>query len=386
MFFKHNFIAILWALFILFLCGIPGKDLPDLSYWDNLSLDKAFHFILFSILVVFTINGFKKQTTFVFFEKYAKINALAIATIYGGLTEILQGTLFVGRKASIFDFLANFIGSLLGMLLYNHIVKIVSVLINRRKDRFDEILFANRFKDYGAYKLRNSYNKHMSIAIWITVTIFLAFFFTILIRGFIEENKTNIDDTIVISEFMESPPLEEANTQPPPPVPQSSSTQLGNLVDKIKFLTPVIVQDSVDYLDSIKHTNVNPLADNDSLSGKNNSNNSLSGNGADVYVVVDEFPKFPGGDEARIKFLQSNVKYPKIASYNGIKGVVYINFIIEKDGTMSNIKLLMGIGGGCDEEALRVARLMPKWNPGKRKGQSVRVYITMPIRFFSPTS
>jgi len=385
MFIKHNILAFFWALFILFLCGIPGKDLPDLTYWDNLSLDKVFHLILFAILVVFTISGFKKQTNFAFLEKYAKINALTIVTFYGGLTELLQGTLFVDRKASIFDFLANFIGSLLGMLLYNHIVKLVSVLINRRKDRFDEILFENRFKDYGAYKLRNSYNKHMSFAIWITVTIFLAFFFIILMKGFVDENKNNMEDTVVISEFMESPPL-EANTQPPPPVPPSSSTQLGNLVDKIKFSSPVIVQDSVDYVDSIKHTNVNPLADNDSINGTNNNNNSLSGNGADVYAVVDEFPKFPGGDEARIKFLQANVKYPKVASYNGIKGVVYINFIIEKDGSMSNIKLLMGIGGGCDEEALRVARLMPKWTPGKRKGQAVRVYINMPIKFFSPTS
>ena len=75
MFFKHNLRALLWALLILILCGIPGKDLPDLSFWESLSFDKIFHFILFFILVIFMIRGFKNQNTFFFLKKYAKIKS-----------------------------------------------------------------------------------------------------------------------------------------------------------------------------------------------------------------------------------------------------------------------------------------------------------------------
>ncbi len=383
MFLKHNFPALLWALLILLLCGIPGNDLPDLLFWDKLSFDKIFHIILFFVLVIYMIRGFKKQTTFSFFSKYSKINAVVIATLYGGLTEIMQGTLFVGRNASIIDFIANFIGSLLGMFLFDFILKKISLLSLRRAERFDEIIFENRFKDYGAYKLRKNYSKHMFLGIVITIILFSGFFINLMIQGFIEENKNNIAENIVISELMDMPPT-ESNT---PPVPPSSKAPNNDIYEKLKYQAPIVVQDSVEYLDSTKQNNSIKLnVDNDSLNGTSNNNNSLSGNGSDVYVIVDELPKFPGGDEARIDFLQKNVKYPKVASYNGIKGVVYINFIVEKDGAMSNIKLLMGIGGGCDEEALRVARLMPKWTPGKRKGQPVRVYINMPIRFFSPTS
>jgi len=384
MFLKHNLPALLWALFILLLCGIPGKDLPDLSFLESLSFDKLFHLILFFILVFLSIRGFKKQISFFLLEKHAKLIALSLATFYGALTEILQGTIFIGRNASIYDFFADFTGSLIGVLMFNFIHKKIS--FSRRTERFDEIIFENRFKDYGAYKLRKNYNKNMSIAICIIVILFLAFFVDLMIKGFIEENQNNLDENVVISELMELPPP-DANTPPVPPVPPSTASQVDNLAEKIKYTVPVIVQDSLDYSDSLKNKKINHLiVENDSLNGTNNSNNSLSGNGSDVYVIVDELPKFPGGDEARIKFLQENVKYPKVASYNGIKGVVYINFIVETDGAMSNIKLLMGIGGGCDEEAMRVARLMPKWIPGKRKGQPVRVYINMPIRFFSPTS
>ena len=100
-----------------------------------------------------------------------------------------------------------------------------------------------------------------------------------------------------------------------------------------------------------------------------------------IYKVVETMPAYRGGEEALIKFIMENVKYPEQAKKNNIQGPVYISFIVEMDGSVSNVKVLRGIGGGCDEEGVRVVTLMPKWIPGKDKGQAVRVSYVLPIQF-----
>ncbi len=100
-----------------------------------------------------------------------------------------------------------------------------------------------------------------------------------------------------------------------------------------------------------------------------------------IYTVVDKMPSFPGGDEARIKFYHENVKYPEEARQNGISGTVFISFIVEKDGKITDIKLLRGTHELLDAEGLRVVKLMPKWNPGKQDGKAVRVQYNIPIYF-----
>lgn len=100
-----------------------------------------------------------------------------------------------------------------------------------------------------------------------------------------------------------------------------------------------------------------------------------------IFTVVEENPGFPGGEEARMKYLQQNLKYPQMARESGIQGTVYVTFVVEKDGSITDVRILRGIGGGCDEEAARVVKAMPRWNPGKQRGQSVRVQFNLPIRF-----
>ena len=102
---------------------------------------------------------------------------------------------------------------------------------------------------------------------------------------------------------------------------------------------------------------------------------------AEIFTVVEEAPSYPGGDEARIRFLQENIKYPQMARESGIQGTVYVTFVVEKNGSVTDVKVLRGIGGGCDEEAIRVIQAMPPWNPGKQRGKPVRVQFNMPIRF-----
>ena len=101
----------------------------------------------------------------------------------------------------------------------------------------------------------------------------------------------------------------------------------------------------------------------------------------EIFPNPEQQPSFPGGDAARMKFLQQNIKYPQWARESGIQGPVYITFVVEPDGSISSVEILRGIGGGCDEEAIRVIESMPKWNPGKQWGRAVRVQFNMPIKF-----
>jgi len=101
----------------------------------------------------------------------------------------------------------------------------------------------------------------------------------------------------------------------------------------------------------------------------------------EIFVIVEQTPEYPGGDEARLNFLRNNIKYPQMAREAGIQGTVYVSFTVEKDGSITQVKVLRGIGGGCDEEAIRVTKMMPKWKAGKQRGKEVRVSYNMPIKF-----
>ncbi len=100
-----------------------------------------------------------------------------------------------------------------------------------------------------------------------------------------------------------------------------------------------------------------------------------------VFTEVEEMPYFPGGEAERNKFLSDNITYPQQATENGIQGTVYTSFIVDSNGKIEDAKILRGIGGGCDEEALRVVKLMPRWKPGKQSGKPVRVLFNMPVYF-----
>ena len=98
-------------------------------------------------------------------------------------------------------------------------------------------------------------------------------------------------------------------------------------------------------------------------------------------MIPETMPSFRGGEQKLFEFIGKNVVYPKEAIEAGVEGRVFVEFYIEKDGTVCDAKVLRGIGYGCDEEALRVIGLMPKWSPGKQRGKAVRVRYTLPINF-----
>lgn len=100
-----------------------------------------------------------------------------------------------------------------------------------------------------------------------------------------------------------------------------------------------------------------------------------------VLSIADEMPSFPGGDSQRLKFLKKHIRYPGQASENDIQGTVFVSFVVRKNGNLADIKILKGIGGGCDQEAMRVVKLMPRWNPGYQNGRKTDVRFTMPVYF-----
>lgn len=100
-----------------------------------------------------------------------------------------------------------------------------------------------------------------------------------------------------------------------------------------------------------------------------------------VYQEVDQMPVPPGGMEGWINYFKNNLKYPKQAKTNGIEGMVMLSFVVRSDGSVSEVEVLRGIGGGCDEEAMRLLANSPNWTPGKKDNENVNVQMKLPVQF-----
>lgn len=114
------------------------------------------------------------------------------------------------------------------------------------------------------------------------------------------------------------------------------------------------------------------------VSGQDGSSSNEEG---EIFQIVEEMPDFPGGTSELVLFLENNLNYPPGALESGVQGSVFVNFIVEPDGHLSNVKVLRSLGSGCDEEAIRLVTSMPNWKPGKQRGTAVRVSYILPIKF-----
>lgn len=160
----------------------------------------------------------------------------------------------------------------------------------------------------------------------------------------------------------------QQEAKPPPPTPPPQTTILNIVEDDVE----VDIDIEID-AEATQKTEIQayvPITIEEEESGE-----------TEIFTVVEEAPGFPGGDVKRIQFLQDNIRYPQMARESGIQGTVYVTFVVERSGAVTDVRILRGIGGGCDEEAIRVIKAMPKWNPGKQRGKPVRVQFNMPIKF-----
>lgn len=186
-------------------------------------------------------------------------------------------------------------------------------------------------------------------------------------------NKRTLDDLqrtveVIDEEMVEITKQEQPKIQPPAPKPQV--TQIEVVEDDVEVDEDIDINAEVSQEEVIEQYEYRPpeIEEEEIVE-------------AEVFMVVEEMPEFPGGVGKLMEFIQSNIKYPMMARESNIQGTVFVNFVVEPDGSISKINVLRGIGGGCDEEAVRVVESMPKWKPGKQRGTPVRVSFTARIVF-----
>lgn len=197
----------------------------------------------------------------------------------------------------------------------------------------------------------------------------------LLVVLFALEWKTYEERKIVLGQRMARDLVEEIiliteqKVKPPPPPPPPKKLYDFKIVDDDVIIDDVIDIDAGADIDTEIQEYTPPALPVDIIDEE------------EIFVISQELPRFPGGESALYKYLGNNIDYPIMAQETGVKGVVYITFVVEKDGSITDIRIIRSIGGGCDEEAIRVINEMPKWSPGKNFTKPVRVQFTLPVRF-----
>jgi protein TonB len=259
-----------------------------------------------------------------------------------------------------------------------------------------ELVFDDRNKAYGAYDLRKNYSVNMAKAMGITFGSIAVLF---IVCGFLIKHTPVAEiikvvpvtlDRIIIAHPLKADPPKPVTHQPPKPAVQVATTRDLPLVavpdNKAEnppttetLVNTVIGQSNLKGIDGPANAPVQPAG-----TGSGNPGPASTGNEIVSTDVLEVMPEPFGGATAWSRFLQKNIHYPAQAAEAGVQGKVWLSFVIEKDGRLSNIVVEKGVGHGLDEEALRVLKLAPAWKPGIQNGQHVRVKYTIPINFVMP--
>ncbi len=268
---------------------------------------------------------------------------------------------------------------------------------NWLKRSMDDIVFDGRNKAYGAFQLRRLYDKHMTRAMLVGILFFLLAVSSPqiirLIKGFLPEKENEL---IMKEVTLAEPPPIDPKKPPPPPPPKVDPPPIK---DQIKFVPPVVKKDEEvleeepppPTIDEIKDKEIATETKKGEEGGVDASLTEPDNPPAppvleepkeeEPFSYVEQMPTFPDGTEAMYKYIYDKIKYPAIARENGISGQVIVQFVVSKEGEIQKAKVVRGIGGGCNEEALRVVNGMPRWKPGKHNGRAVPVTFTLPIKF-----
>ena len=261
----------------------------------------------------------------------------------------------------------------------------------------DDIVFENRNKAYGAYDLRKVYRPTLTKSMLIGGAIFvLAMLSPALISLIPNKEEEQFMQEIDLMKI--PPPPIDPNEPPPPPPPPIEVPKVAT----IKFLPPEVKKDEEVPEESpppvVEELEKVAIADK-TQEGDENAQEAIVAPEEtapvkeevkvveaapveeQVFQVVEQNPEFPGGMAALGQYLGKNLKYPAAASRANVSGRVFLTFVVNTDGSIQDIQVLNGLGFGCDEEAQRVVKGMPKWKPGKQSGRNVRVKYNLPISF-----
>lgn len=262
-----------------------------------------------------------------------------------------------------------------------------------------EMVFEGRNKEYGAYRLRKNAGKRNLYSL---ITIFiaaLAIWGGISLVKFVESRTKSVAQTSVAEISALNQPKKKAEVKQPQKVKLEQPEKVVERVkSSVKFTAPVIKKD-----DEVKPED--ELKTQDELMNTKTAIGALDVKGNDdangevlklkeavaqpepkpevekVFDVVEQMPSFPGGPSALMEWLSNNVKYPVVAQENGVQGRVVVSFVVERDGSITDVKVVRGVDPSLDKEASRVVRAMPRWIPGKQNGSAVRVKYNVPVAF-----
>jgi protein TonB len=256
-----------------------------------------------------------------------------------------------------------------------------------------DVVFNSRNKAYGAYELRkdNSKNTNRALIIAIILFVFIISLPTIInkLKGLIPkpDEKVKITDVVLLP-----PPPVDQTKKPPPPPPEPPKPK----VDQVRFPPPVVKPDNeVKEKDppTVKELQVadpgqkdqkgDPNADIriDEPVGNSDIKQVVEEDPNKIFASVENLPEFPGGQDKFIAYLSKTIRYPAVDRENGTQGRVILTFVVERDGSLTDIKVSRSLSPGTDAEAVRALKSSPKWKPGIQNGRPVRVQYSVPVSF-----
>ncbi|MBR5653410.1 MAG: energy transducer TonB [Prevotella sp.] len=273
--------------------------------------------------------------------------------------------------------------------------------VDLTSNEWTDLVFQTKNKEYGAYPLRRNTGKRN---LWSIIIMFLAAILGFSAFTIVKTIQANarVENTqeVVLSDIAEKKEKPKVEKKPEIKIPEQQKMP-EKVASSVKFTEPVIKKDN-----QVKEDN--QLKQQEDLNETTTKIGALDVKGNDeggevlkvekaeieqpkpepkkeednkVFDVVEQQPAFPGGQGALLSWLSSNIHYPAVAEENGIQGRVVVSFVVEKDGSISNVQVVRGVDPSLDKEAARVVKSMPKWTPGKQNGQAVRVKYNVPVTF-----
>ena len=257
----------------------------------------------------------------------------------------------------------------------------------------DDIIFKEKNREFGAFLLRTTYPKVIKRSVLLGSALFVG---ALLIAAFWKQLTANINSkeeiTAEVMKLDAPPPPKKVELPPPPPPPPPKEIPK---VTTTKFLPPEIKRDEEVTKPEPPPEEVKGNTASETVKGETENfeppvDPDAKGSAPveppkpaedEIFTAVEQQAEFPGGPRAFGAFLQRNLKYPSAAQRANVGGKVYVQFVVNTDGTIQDVQILKSVGFGCDEEAMRVIKSVPKWNPGKQSGRAVRSRFTQPITF-----
>lgn len=262
-----------------------------------------------------------------------------------------------------------------------------------------DLVFEGKNQSYGAYRLRKGTTKRNIIAILSILALAAIIFSIAAIKSIVDANMKTVSVTQTTELSALNQPKKQAEVKQKPKVDVEPEKVVERVKSSVKFTAPVIKKDSEVKPEEELKTQEELMSTKTAIGALDVKGNDDS-NGevlklketvaqpepkpveeTKVFDVVEQMPSFPGGDGALMEFLSKNIKYPVVAQENGVQGRVVVSFVVERDGSITDVKVARSVDPSLDKEAVRVVKSMPNWIPGKQNGSSVRVKYNVPVSF-----